>query len=89
MRDNDDDLITLFMLLSGAVSSGMFAGMFLEPARDWAVQHGLLALGDAVIVPIVDGVGLGLPQLLILGGGLALLLVLGGTLIHRRLDKKR
>lgn len=55
-------LIAVLVLASGAVS----LGMFLDPLRTWMVQHHLLEQGDAVALEVVDGVGLGWGQILVI-----------------------
>ena len=55
-------LIAVLVLASGAVS----LGMFLDPLRTWMVQYHLLEQGETVALEVVDGVGLGWGQILVI-----------------------
>ena len=55
-------LIAVLVLASGAVS----LGMLLDPLRAWMLQYHLLEQGDAVAIAVVDGVGLGWGQILVI-----------------------
>jgi hypothetical protein len=75
---SDDDWITLLLILVLAFATGIVSlGMFLDPLRDWMLTYHLLEQGDAVVVPIVDEVGFGVGQLLVV----ASLLLVGIALI--------
>ena len=55
-------LIAVLVLASGAVS----LGMFLDPLRAWMLKYHLLEQGETVAIPVVDGVGLGWGQILVI-----------------------
>lgn len=66
-------LIAVLVLASGAVS----LGMFLDPLRAWMLQYHLLEQGDGAVLPLVDGVGFGWGQILVV----AALLIVGVAFI--------
>lgn len=66
VSDNEDDLLTLLFMLCGGAATGMFSfGVLLNPVRAWMVQYHLLASGDQVVVPFIDGIGFGWAQILV------------------------
>jgi hypothetical protein len=77
VKENEEDLTTLLFMLCGGAATGMFSfGVILIPIRVWMVQHSLLASGGQVVIPFVDGIGLGWAQIVVIAGLLALLLTL-------------
>lgn len=67
--DTTDDWIALLMLLTGVSGMGLFSlAAFVAPVRDALVQWGVFVNGDAVLIPIMDGVGLDIWRVLILAG---------------------
>jgi hypothetical protein len=67
--DTTDDWIALLMLLTGVSGMGLFSlGAFVAPVRELAVQWGVFLNGEAVLIPIIDGVGLDIWRALILAG---------------------
>lgn len=69
LANNEDDLVTLVFMLFGGIATGGFSiGVFLIPVRDWMVVHQLLAAGDGVVIPFVDGIGFGWPQIVVAAG---------------------
>ena len=55
-------LIAVLVLASGAVS----LGMFLDPLSAWMLKYHLLEQGETVAIHVVDGVGLGWGQILVI-----------------------
>lgn len=87
-HDTTDDWIALLMLLTGASGMGLFSiGIFVAPARDFLVQCGVLVSGDAVLIPLLDGVGLDLWRILIIAG--ALVLFIAGSIAIARSRRRR
>lgn len=81
--DTTDDWIALLMLLTGVSGMGLFSlGTFVAPARELAVQWGILVRGDPVLIPLMDGVGLDIWRTLILAG-IFVLFVAGSIAIAR------
>ena len=75
---SEDDWISLLLIAALALASGIVSlGMFLDPLRDWMLQFHLLEQGDAVTLPLVDGIGFGWGQVLVI----ASLLITGIALI--------
>ncbi|MGC5225153.1 hypothetical protein ACPW96_21500 [Micromonospora sp. DT81.3] len=63
---SEDDWISMLLLLTLAVGTGIVSlGMFLDPLRAWMLQYHLLEQGDAVTLPLFDGFGFGLGQILV------------------------
>jgi len=80
----EDDLLTLMFMVFGGMATGAFSlGVLFNPIREWMVTHQLLAQGEAVVIPFVDGVGFGWAQILVVLGLLAGVIALG-VVIHRR-----
>lgn len=66
---NEDDIVTLvFMIFGGLATGGFSIGVVFIPVRDWMVVNHLLAAGDAVVIPFVDGIGFGWPQIVVTAG---------------------
>lgn len=64
---SEDDWITLLLIGVLAFATGIVSvGMFLDPLRDWMLTYHLLEQGDPVVLPLVDGVGFGVGQLLVI-----------------------
>ena len=64
---SEDDWITLLLIGVLAFATGIVSvGMFLDPLRDWMLTYHLLEQGDQVVLPLVDGVGFGVGQLLVI-----------------------
>lgn len=83
--DTTDDWIALLMLLTGVSGMGLFSlGVFVAPVRDALVQWGVLAQGDAVLIPIMDGgVGFDIWRILIIAG-IVVLFVAGSISLARK-----
>lgn len=82
VAENEDDLLTLIFMLCGGMATGMFSfGLLLIPVRNWMMQYHLLAAGDQVVIPFVDGIGFGWPQIVMVAG---LILVLVAFLVALR-----
>ncbi|PZO62933.1 MAG: hypothetical protein DI498_14410 [Paracoccus denitrificans] len=80
--ENEDDLLTLMFMLCGGMATGMFSfGVLFNPLRDWMVQYHLLAQGAEVVIPFVDGIGFGWPQIVVAGG---LIIALVATVVWLR-----
>lgn len=78
LANNEDDLVTLVFMLFGGIATGGFSiGVFLIPVRDWMVVHQLLATGDSVVIPFVDGIGFGWPQIVVAAG----IIIVGALLL--------
>jgi len=78
LANNEDDLVTLVFMLFGGIATGGFSiGVFLIPVRDWMVVHQLLAAGDSVVIPFVDGIGFGWPQIVVAAG----IIIVGALLL--------
>lgn len=64
---SEDDWITLLLIGVLAFATGIVSvGMFLDPLRDWMLTYHLLEQGEPVVLPLVDGVGFGVGQLLVI-----------------------
>lgn len=73
----EDDLVTLLFMVCGGMATGMFSfGVILVPVREWMVQFHLLAQGEQVVIPFVDGIGFGWTQILVVVGLVAALVTL-------------
>ena len=82
--ENEDDLLTLMFMLCGGTATGMFSfGVLFNPVRDWMVQYHLLAEGTEVVIPFIDGIGFGWPQIVV-GAGLIVALVATVVWLRRR-----
>jgi len=83
--DTTDDWIALLMLLTGVSGMGLFSlAAFVAPVRDALVQWGLLAQGDAVLIPIMDGgAGFDIWRILIIAG-IVVLFVAGSISVARK-----
>lgn len=69
VAENEDDLLTLMFMLCGGMATGMFSfGVLLHPVRDWMLQYHLLANGTEVVIPFIDGIGFGWPQIVVASG---------------------
>jgi len=80
--ENEDDLLTLMFMLCGGMATGMFSfGVLFNPVRDWMVQYHLLAHGAEVVIPFVDGIGFGWPQIVVAAG---LIVALVATVVWLR-----
>ena len=80
--ENEDDLLTLMFMLCGGMATGMFSfGVLFSPVRDWMVQYHLLAHGAEVVIPFVDGIGFGWPQIVVAVG---LIIALVATVVWLR-----
>ncbi|ALJ22389.1 hypothetical protein [Microbacterium sp. No. 7] len=80
--ENEDDLLTLMFMLCGGMATGMFSfGVLFNPVRDWMVQYHLLAHGAEVVIPFVDDIGFGWPQIVVAGG---LIIALVATVVWLR-----
>ena len=78
LANNEDDLVTLVFMLFGGIATGGFSiGVFLIPVRDWMVVHQLLAAGDSAVIPFVDGIGFGWPQIVVAAG----IIIVGALLL--------
>ncbi|MAT19320.1 MAG: hypothetical protein BGN98_03635 [Microbacterium sp. 69-7] len=74
VAENEDDLLTLMFMLCGGMATGMFSfGVLLHPVRDWMLQYHLLANGTEVVIPFIDGIGFGWPQIVVASGLIAAL----------------
>jgi len=73
-----DDLTTLLLMVVGGIAMGGAGvlGVLFAPARNWMVEHHLLATGSDIVLKFPDGVGLGIAQLIVLGGLLVTIVVL-------------
>lgn len=77
-KDNTDDWIVICLVVSFALVTGAIsAGAFLGPVRDWMLQFHLLEQGSDVIIPFVDGIGLGIVQILVLAAFLLVAIAIG------------
>ena len=86
--DTTDDWIALLMLLTGVTGMGLFSlGTFVAPARELAVQWGVLVRGDSVLIPLMDGVGLDIWRTLIIAGIFMLFVV--GSIAAARSRRRR
>ncbi len=63
----EDDWIAILVVVVMTFASGIVSvGMFLDPMRIWMLQHHLLEQGESTVIPIVDGIGLGWGQILVI-----------------------
>lgn len=82
VAENEDDLLTLMFMLCGGMATGMFSfGVLFNPVRDWMLQYHLLAHGAEVVIPFVDGIGFGWPQVVVAAG---LIVALVATVVWLR-----
>lgn len=82
VAENEDDLLTLMFMLCGGMATGMFSfGVLFNPVRDWMLQYHLLADGAEVVIPFVDGIGFGWPQIVVAAG---LIVALVATVVWLR-----
>ena len=64
---SEDDWISLLLIVVLAFATGIVSlGMFLDPLRGWMLQYHLLEQGEATVIPIVDGIGFGWGQILVI-----------------------
>lgn len=88
VADNEDDLLTLMFMLCGGAATGMFSfGVLLIPVRNWMVEYHLLAAGDQVVIPFVDGVGFGWSQIVVAAGLVIALVTIVVALRRRARDR--
>ncbi len=88
IADNEDDLLTLMFMLCGGAATGMFSfGVLLIPVRNWMVEYHLLAAGDQVVIPFVDGIGFGWPQIVVAAGLVIALVTIVVALRRRARDR--
>lgn len=88
VADNEDDLLTLMFMLCGGAATGMFSfGVLLIPVRNWMVEYHLLAAGDQVVIPFVDGIGFGWPQIVVAAGLIIALVTIVVSLRRRARDR--
>ena len=86
--DTTDDWIALLMLLTGVSGMGLFSlGAFVAPVRDLLVQWGLLVRGDAVLIPLMEDVGLDIWRTLIVAG--IVVLFVAGSIATARSRRRR
>lgn len=82
-----DDAITLALLLVGAGGFGLFSiGTFLRPARVWMLEHGILVSGEKVFMPLVDDVGLDIWRLVAVAGAVLVIAVVAWSFFRRRIS---
>ena len=82
VAENEDDLLTLMFMLCGGMATGMFSfGVLFNPVRDWMLRYHLLADGAEVVIPFVDGIGFGWPQIVVAAG---LIVALVSTVVWLR-----
>lgn len=85
----DEDLIVFVMMGLGFGGFGLFSvARFVEPVRGWLVEHGVLASGATVLVPMGDGVGFDLMRCIV-GGGILVLLIAGIVVVTRKRQARR
>lgn len=85
---NEDDLVTLVFMLLGGLGTGMFSfGVLLIPVREWMVQYHLLATGEQIVIPFVEGIGFGWTQILVAVG--LLIVLIGAAMWFRRRARER
>lgn len=85
---NEDDLVTLVFMLLGGLGTGMFSfGVLLIPVREWMVQYHLLATGEQIVIPFVEGIGFGWTQILVAVG--LLIVLIGVAMWFRRRARER
>ena len=85
---NEDDLVTLVFMLLGGLGTGMFSfGVLLVPVREWMVQYHLLATGEQIVIPFVEGIGFGWTQILVAVG--LLIVLIGVAMWFRRRARER
>lgn len=88
LANNEDDVVTLlFMLFGGLATGGFSIAVFLIPVRDWMVVNHILAAGDGVVIPFVDGIGFGWPQIVVAAGILVVGVLLFVWLRRRSQDR--
>lgn len=88
VADNEDDLLTLMFMLCGGMATGMFSfGVLLIPVRNWMVEYHLLAQGTEVVIPFVDGIGFGWPQIVVAAGLIIALVTIVVSLRRRARDR--
>ncbi len=88
VAENEDDLLTLMFMLCGGMATGMFSfGVLLHPVRDWMLQYHLLADGAEVVIPFIDGIGFGWPQIVVASGLIAALVATVVWLRRRARDR--
>jgi hypothetical protein len=79
-KDTTDDWIIICLVVATALVTGVIsAGAILAPVRDWMLQFHLLEQGSAVVIPFVDGIGLGAVQILVLAAFLLIAIAIGVT----------
>lgn len=84
----EDDLVTLLFMVCGGMATGIFSfGVILVPVREWMVQFHLLAQGEQVVIPFVDGIGFGWPQIVVVAGLILVLVALLVALRRRARDR--
>lgn len=85
---SENDLLALIILGVLAFATGVFSlGMFLDPLRNWMLQYHLLESGHTVVIPIIDGAGLGWGQILVVAAVLLIAIALG--VVARRHRRSR
>lgn len=83
---NEDDITQLLLIVMGgiALGGGSIAGVLFSPIRTWLIEYHLLAHGEEVVLPFVDGVGLGWLQIIVLIGLLVALVAITVSWRRRR-----
>lgn len=83
-KDNTDDWIIITLVIATALVTGIIsAGAIIAPLRDWMLQFHLLEQGPTVVIPFVDGIGLGVVQILVLAAFLLIAIAIG-VMVKRR-----
>lgn len=85
-----DDLTTLLLMIMGGLAMGGAGvlGVLFAPVRNWMVDHHVLATGNDIVLAFPDGVGLGVAQLIVLGGLLVTIVVLSIMWKTRRVARQ-
>lgn len=67
---NEDEMTELMLIVGGGLvlGGGSVVGVLFAPIRMWMIEFHLLADGDEVVLPFVDGVGFGWLQILVVAG---------------------
>ena len=80
-----DDAMTLALLLAGASGFGLFSiSTLLRPVRDWMLERGILVSGEKVLVPLSEGAGLDIWRLVAVVGAVVVIAVVAWSFFRRR-----
>lgn len=86
MNEEESDRLFLYLIVAFAIGAGVVSfGGLIEAVRPTLLEWKILAVGNAIVIPIDDGsFGIGLVPIIVLAGVLVITIVLGIARSRRR-----